>query len=80
MKFERVCGNVETPILLSKIFQKLTKIFCKDLLQRLQFVGRKALLLSLRKIPYFHLITWCGNFVESHSFRIVSGDSPETMQ
>ena len=35
--------------------------------------------LPLRKIPSFHLISWCGNFVERHSFLIVSGDSPETM-
>ena len=27
----------------------------------------------MRKIPKFHLISWCGNFVEKHSFRIVSG-------
>ena len=26
------------------------------------------------------LISWYGNFVERHSFRIVSGDSPETMR
>ena len=30
------------------------------------------------KIPYFHLISWCGNFVERHNFRIVYGKSPET--
>ena len=24
--------------------------------------------LKLRKIPLFHLISWCGNFVEMHSF------------
>ena len=24
-----------------------------------------CILQSLRKIPYFHLITWCGNFVET---------------
>ena len=23
---------------------------------------------SLRKIPLFHLISWCENFVEKHSF------------
>ena len=28
----------------------------------------------------FRLISWCGNFVERHSFRIVSGDSPEAMR
>ena len=40
-------------------------------------LGRK---LALRKIPQFHLIYWCENFVGRHSFRIVSGDSPETMR
>ena len=25
-------------------------------------------------------ISWCGNFVERHSFRTISGDSPKTMQ
>ena len=28
---------------------------------------------SLQKIPSFHQILWCWNFVERHSFRIVSG-------
>ena len=36
--------------------------------------------LPLRKIPWFHLISWCGNFVERHSFHIILGDSPETMR
>ena len=31
------------------------------------------------KIPQFHLISWCGSFLERHSFRIVSGESPKTM-
>ena len=26
------------------------------------------------KIPKFHLISWCGNFAETHSFRRVSGE------
>ena len=34
----------------------------------------------LRKIRKYHLIFWCGNFVERHSFRRVSGDSPEPLQ
>ena len=29
--------------------------------------------LALRQIPKFHLISWCGNFVERHSFPRVSG-------
>ena len=28
---------------------------------------------SMRKVPQFHLISWCENFVERHSFRKVSG-------
>ena len=35
---------------------------------------------SLRRIPQFHLKSWCGNFVERHSFRIVSDVSPETIR
>ena len=35
---------------------------------------------SLGKIPQFHLIFWCGNFVERQSFHIVSGNSPKTMR
>ena len=46
----------------------------------LQNLGLWTKKLALRKIPYFHLISWCGNFMERHSFRIVSGDSPETMR
>ena len=32
----------------------------------------------MRQIPKFHLISWSGNFVEMHSFRRVSDESPET--
>ena len=28
----------------------------------------------------FRLISWCWNFMERHSFRIASGESPETMR
>ena len=34
----------------------------------------------LRKIPNFHSISWCRNFVEPHCFDTVFGDSPETLQ
>ena len=44
------------------------------------YVNNDILLLTLRKIPKFHLISWCENFVERHSFRIVSGEMPETMR
>ena len=32
------------------------------------------ILIHCEKIPKFHLISWCGNFVERYSFRVVSGD------
>ena len=40
----------------------------------------KKFLPTLQKIPQFHQISWCGNFVERHSLRTVLCDSPETMQ
>ena len=36
--------------------------------------------LTLHKIWYLHLISWCGNFMEMHGFHIVSGESPKTTQ
>ena len=39
----------------------------------------KKFLPTLQKIPQFYLISWCGNFVERRSFRIVSGESHKTM-
>ena len=35
---------------------------------------------TLRKIRYFHLVSWFWSFVERCSFYIVSGESPEAMQ
>ena len=35
---------------------------------------------TLQKISQFHLISLCGNFVERHSIRKVSGESPETLR
>ena len=32
------------------------------------------------KYRSFHPISWCAKFVERHSFRIISGDSTETMR
>ena len=32
---------------------------------------------SPSKVPYCHLISWCGNFVERHSFRIAVGNLPK---
>ena len=34
----------------------------------------------LHKMPQFHLISWSVNFVEKHSFRIVSEKSSDTMR
>ena len=34
---------------------------------------------TLHKIPYFHIISCSGNFVETHSFSKVSGELPETL-
>ena len=39
-----------------------------------------TLRVSLHKMPKFDLISWCGNLVESHSFRKILGNSPETLQ
>ena len=36
--------------------------------------------LAQQKIPWFHLVSWCGSFVERDSFSIASVNSPETMQ
>ena len=35
--------------------------------------------LLLQKIPQFHLISWCRNFVERYSFHIISSDSREAI-
>ena len=37
-------------------------------------------LLPLRKLTKFHLISICGNFIETFNYRRVSGESPETLQ
>ena len=36
--------------------------------------------MTLCKIQKFHVIFWCGNFEERHSFRRVLGASPETLR
>ena len=33
----------------------------------------------INTVQKYHLISWCGN-LDRHSFRRVSGDSPETVQ
>ena len=51
-----------------------------DLVLKARLYDPVILFLSLFKIPKSHLVFWCGNFVESHRFRTVSGKSPETMR
>ena len=40
----------------------------------------RLLAVALCKMPQLHLISWCRNFAEKHSFRIVLGDLSKTMQ
>ena len=60
--------------LLLNYFRSLMKNFKnKDLLCRsVQFS-------PLRKIPKFHLFSWCGNFVKRYSFCRVLADTPKPM-
>ena len=41
--------------------------------------GDYFIVLSLRIIPKFQLIYWCGNFVETRSLRRVSGEPSKTL-
>ena len=67
-------------------FNRLTFKFVFDLIEPIATVppinnaGARSSLDPLRKILLFHLISWSGNFVERHSFRRVSGKSPETLR
>ena len=36
--------------------------------------------ITLHKIPKFNLISWCGNFVEMHNVRRVTGDLPDILE
>ena len=49
-------------------------------LQDKLYLSEEILNKSLRKIPYFHLISWCVNLMEKYSFHIDSGKSPEIMR
>ena len=44
------------------------------LLQYDNYHDKFLLQIALHKIPLFHLISWCETFVETYSFRRVSGD------
>ena len=73
-------------------FRKLKEILQKDVtynnIKRCKKPGVKPLFRrcifgeitgegSLRKMSQFHLIFWCGNFVERHSFCVVLGELPK---
>ena len=68
------------------IYTKHISLFICNLIFPLLFLGNcqaspnSKVYRSLRKIPQFHLISWCEYFVEKHSFRIASANSPETMR
>ena len=52
------------------------KIWCSE-----RYLWRAGFILfPLRNIPWFYPISWSGNFVKRYSFRIASGESPETMR
>ena len=56
------------------IFEFTDTLHCKECVTVLsQFI-------LLHKISYFHLLSWFDNFVETHSFRIVSSEPPKTLQ
>ena len=56
--------------------QALTTICSHVLLVSVDYTAS----MSLRQIPKFHLISFCGNFVERHSLRRVLGNLPETTE
>ena len=43
-------------------------------------IKRKYWSKTRQKIKKIHLTLWCGNFVQTHSFPIVSGDSSKTLR
>ena len=58
------------------------KLFCANLWGGQSICSSNQLTGFYHSVKYrnFNLISWCGNFVEMHSFRRVSGDSPETLR
>ena len=56
--------------------QSLTTICSHVLLVSVDYTAST----SLRQIPKFHLISFCGNFVERHSLRRGLGNLPETLR
>ena len=65
------------------IFQE--QVLCRSWLLGKEYEERWGFRVSRKdvfgtwKILYAHLISWCNNFVERHSFLTVLGNPPETM-
>ena len=70
-------GKAQTTLNLRLITTEKTKKKPEVILACKQFEKQVH---TLCKIPSFHLISWCRNFVERHSFRIVLGNLPETLR
>ena len=60
--------------------ENVITFFTRDVFNFLLYVKALANLKSLHKKRKFHLILPCGNFVKTHSFCRVSGESPETLR
>ena len=66
-------GNIAFNYLSKELYNIYIYIYIFELILLKGFFNERYL--TLCKIPKFHLIFWCGNFLESHSFRSVSGES-----
>lgn len=62
--------------ILSDLFSVLLQKSLYPSTTTFQIIGRNCYL-PLHKLPEFHLTSWCRKFVETHSFRRVSGESPK---
>ena len=77
----RNCGLSKNKFnLLTKSYQHSSYIVCVSFKSSKCLVNYISCWATPRKIPKFHLISWCRNFVEKHSFCIVLGDLPEAIQ
>ena len=71
--FFRKCDQIRWKLqiwsyLLKKIFNGKLHFWCSEW----YFAIYARSVKSLHKMPQFHLISWCGNIVETHSFYTVS--------
>ena len=75
LKREKVHTLITNCNIKTSIFREM---FLKIFYPKFRF-SREIVPNTLRKIPKFHLISCCANFVERPGFRIVSGNSAETL-